>query len=98
MLDGMLPTISDFQVIRPDFELDQEESVGWLAAIHAKASQDLERHDSFLAVLKKIGVGETKIQKRGVSLRDCFHQDWTSMEVYDVSSKPEGAGFGKRSE
>lgn len=94
----MSTTISDFQVIRPDFELDQEESIKWLAAIHTEASKEPERHDDFLAVLKKIGLGEQKIQKRGVSIQDCFHRDWKAMEIYDTSMKPEGVGFGRRSE
>jgi predicted naringenin-chalcone synthase len=94
----MSTTISDFHVIRPEFELDQEDSVKWLAAIHTEASKDPERHDAFLAVLRKIGLGEQKIQKRGVSIKDCFHRDWKSMEIYHTSTKPEGAGFGQRSE
>ncbi len=94
----MSTTISDFQVIRPDFELDQEDSVKWLAAIHTEASKEPDRHDAFLAVLKKIGLGEQKIQKRGVSIQDCFHRDWNAMEIYHASIKPEGAGFSKRSE
>ena len=88
--------ISDFHVLRPAFELDQEDSLKWLAAIHAEASKNPERYDAFLAVLRKIGLGEQKIQKRGVSINDCFHRDWNSMEIYHASTKPEGAGFGQR--
>ncbi len=88
----MNTTLSDFQVIRPEFELDQEENLHWLAAIHTKASQDPATHASFLEQFLKIGTGEHKIRKRGASLTDFSHQDWDKMEVY-----PE-AGFGKRGE
>ena len=94
----MFKTLSDFQVIRPDFELDQEDSVHWLAAAHTAASKDPERHPTFLNVLKKIGLGELKVKKRGVSIKDPFHQDWDQMEVYPILQNPDGAGFGKRSQ
>jgi predicted naringenin-chalcone synthase len=94
----MLKTISDFHVIRPEFELAQEDSVHWLAAIHTEASKEPERHEAFLNVLKKIGIGDQKIQKRGVCLADCFHRDWDKMEIYHASQNPDGAGFGRRGE
>lgn len=94
----MSKTISDFILIRPEFELDQEESVHWLAAVHSEASKEPHRHDDFLSLLKKIGLGEQKIRKRGVSLADCFHREWERMEIYPATTLPDGAGFGKRSE
>ncbi len=94
----MSKTISDLHVIRPEFELDQESSIHWLAAIHTVASKQPERHEAFQSVLKKIVLGDQKIQKRGVSLADCFHQEWDKMEIYHASQKPDGAGFGKRSQ
>jgi predicted naringenin-chalcone synthase len=94
----MFKTISDFQVIRPAFELDQEDSVHWLAAAHATASKEPERYTTFLNVLKKIGLGEVKVKKRGVSIQDPFHQDWDQMEIYPILQNPDGVGFGKRSQ
>jgi len=94
----MSKMISCFQVVRPEYELPQEESVRWLAAAHTAASKDPERHETFLNVLKKIGMGENKIKKRGVSISDPFHQDWDKMELYPATQKPDGVGFGKRSE
>ncbi|MBS0649482.1 MAG: naringenin-chalcone synthase [Verrucomicrobia bacterium] len=90
--------ISDFKIIRPEFELSQEEGIRWLAAAHAEASREPHRHDEFLGLLKKVGLGDQKILKRGVSIRDCFHRDWEKMELYPAKEKPAGAGFGKRSE
>ncbi len=86
-------TLTDFQVVRPEFELLQEESLKWLAALHSRAG--VVKHDGIHALLRKIGLGEQKVQKRGVSFRDCIHHEWNTMEVFD---RPEGAGFGKRSE
>ncbi|HEY5235331.1 MAG TPA: 3-oxoacyl-[acyl-carrier-protein] synthase III C-terminal domain-containing protein [Rhabdochlamydiaceae bacterium] len=94
----MFKTISAFQVIRPAFELCQEEIIDWLAAAHTAASKDPERHSTFLNVLKKIGLGELKVKKRGLSIRDPFHQDWDQMEIYPAVQSPEGVGFGKRSQ
>jgi hypothetical protein len=78
--------------------LNQEDSVHWLAAAHTAASKDPERHSTFLNLLKKIGMGEHKVKKRGVSIADPFHQDWDKMEIYPALQKPDGEGFGKRSQ
>jgi len=86
----MPATISNFSILRPDFELQQEEGLEWIAAAHARASNDLSIHPSLIRLLRKIGLGDQKIRKRGVSLADCFHQKWEEMEVYP------NAGFGKR--
>jgi predicted naringenin-chalcone synthase len=94
----MPTTIADFHILRPDFELKQEDSVEWLAAIHTEASKDPSNHGTFLEKLRKISLGEQMVQKRGVSIADCFHRDWDSMEIYHASTKPSGACFGKRSE
>ena len=83
--------ISDFHVIRPEFELSQEDAMYWLAAAHTEASKEPDRHNSFLNVLKKIGIGEKKVKKRGISITDPLHRNWEQMEVYQ-------AGFGKRGE
>ena len=94
----MSKIISNFKVIRPEFEIDQEECVHWLAAAHTAASKETDRHATFLNVLKKIGIGELKVKKRGISIADPFHQDWDKMELYPVLQKPDGVGFGKRSQ
>ena len=88
----MSPTIRNFTVLRPEFELSQEDAVEWIAAAHAEASKDPSIHPVLLRLLKKIGLGDQKIKTRGVSLADCFHREWDKMEVYPKS------GFGKRSE
>src|SRR5579872_505578 len=91
----MGPTITNLQILRPAFELDQKESMEWLAAVHAEAAKEPA---TLLALLKKIGLGDQKIKKRGVSITDCFHQNWDEMEIYHASKKPSGACMGKRGE
>ena len=90
--------ISDFCVVRPAFELSQKDIIHWLAAAHTAAAEEPERHPTFLAILKKIGLGQNKIQKRGISITDPFHQEWDKMELYPATQKPNGVGFGKRGE
>lgn len=94
----MITTISNLTVLRPAFELDQEESVHWLAQAHVNASRGNLSHEEVLTKLKKVALGDQKIRKRGVSIRDGFHRNWDEMEVYKVTQKPSGACFGKRSE
>jgi predicted naringenin-chalcone synthase len=85
----MNTTVGDFQIVRPLFELDQEESLKWIAAIHTRTS---ENREAILAKLLKIGQGVSKIKKRGASFGDFFHQRWDEMEIYPSSH------FGKRSQ
>jgi predicted naringenin-chalcone synthase len=92
----MLKMLSDFQIVRPAHELDQEEILEWIAAAHAESSGELSVGTSVLKQLKKIGLGHGKIAKRGVSLSDCLHQNWDSMEIYGAVKNSAGAGLGLR--
>jgi predicted naringenin-chalcone synthase len=78
--------VGNFQIVRPAFELDQEETLRWIAAIHAKAGKT-----GLLKLLLKVGCGKDKIQRRGLSVADFSHQRWDEMEIYPDSL------FGKRS-
>ncbi len=78
-------TLSNFTVIRPPHEVDQEKLLEWVAAAHSNQGA------SILDQLKKIGLGSGKIARRGVAIADCLHQDWETMEVYK-----DGSGLGVR--
>lgn len=88
---GVPATITNFQILRPAFELMQDDGLDWIAAAHAEASNEADLHPSLLRLLKKIGAG-SKIFKRGVALADCFHRRWDEMEVYPK------AGFARRTQ
>ncbi len=92
----MVTTLSKFQVIRPENEIDQENILEWVAAAHAKSAKETSVGVSVLAQLRKIGLGKGKISKRGVSINDCLHQRWDEMEVYSSGVKQSGAGLGVR--
>jgi predicted naringenin-chalcone synthase len=92
----MAATLSKFQVLRPEHELDQESILEWLAAAHAESSKQTSIGVSVLAQLKRIGLGKGKISSRGVSIADCLHRKWDEMEVYSSKVKKDGAGLGVR--
>ena len=96
--------LSDFNVIRPRFELDQEKTLEWITRAHGKA-QALERGhedpgfvDQLRQKLFKIGFGQDKIARRGIQIEDFISEDWAKMEVYPLGSLSQGAGFKKRSQ
>lgn len=98
----MLCTLSDFQHIRPHYEIDQEKSLDWIAAIHAEAEQSLSPCDHSFKMqirekLARIGLGKERIQNRGVLIGDLFKEDPSAMEIYPVTKNPNGNGFAERS-
>lgn len=99
----MSVSLYDFKVVRPQFEERQETLLDWLvhahtqsqmqtsSAIDAKAFETALREKLF-----SLGLGENKIQKRGFVLEDFNHRNWDKMDIYPVSSNPQGHGLGKR--
>lgn len=92
----MHATLSNFHVIRPAHEIDQEQILTWVAAAHAESSKDASIGSTVLAQLKRIGLGKGKIGQRGVSVKDCLHYNWDEMEIYKASHQKEGLGLGAR--
>jgi predicted naringenin-chalcone synthase len=104
----MHPVITDFHIIRPSFELSQEETLAWIAKAHKKAegkkqnktNEDPEMqifHEELKSRLYKLGIGKEKIQKRGLEFADFSHLDWEKMEIFSFENSLEGANFTKRS-
>jgi predicted naringenin-chalcone synthase len=91
--------ISNFCIIRPEFEVAQEKILEWLVVAHAQSEKRASggvvsphlRHK-----LLKIGLGEDKIQTRGLSFPDVFHFDWDKMSVYNLEKSPSGYSFKER--
>jgi predicted naringenin-chalcone synthase len=94
--------LCDFHVIRPRFEVSQQETLEWIASMHARAAAksssgavDPGFHREVRERFWKVGIGPEKIQKRGTQLSDLFHTD-RQCEVYDQSERPEGLGMQAR--
>src|SRR5580658_6215343 len=100
----MLCAISDFQHIRPRYEIEQEKTLDWIAEAHAKATERFEnrKDKSFKVEIRKrmtrLGLGKERIQNRGVQINDLFEEDWSKMEIYPVTEIPQGHGFARRSQ
>ena len=99
-----MPTyLSNFEIIRPRFELEQERSLNWIAETHARAEAahtgktDPSFHQELKERLFRIGFGKDKIHSRGIQVEDFFLDDWSKMTTYPVDSAPSGSGFAQRS-
>lgn len=96
--------IYGFHLIRPRYEIPQETILEWIAKAHAQAEAAKEGVYSELLYndikdrLFRLGCGVDKIQNRGIHIHDLYEPDWNKMELYPVTTRPEGSGFRERSD
>lgn len=99
--------LADFEVHRPRFETSQKDTLEWLIAAHTKAEEKQSGHDwneekrrafeeKFREKIWHVGCKPDKISKRGHSIEDYLHQDWSKMRVYPLDRFPAGADLGTR--
>jgi predicted naringenin-chalcone synthase len=97
-------TLTDFQHIRPDHEIEQEKCLDWIAEVHARAAQRFENRvfEPFRAQIREklahVGLGKERILNRGIQITDLCEEDWSKMEIYPVTENPNGSGFAQRSQ
>lgn len=105
----MTVCLQDFQVIRPAFEIKQDQILDWIVRAHTQArmklnkwkeadSECLEFSQKLRENLFKLGFGENKIKNRGIHIGDCHHLDWEKMQIYNLEFAPEGYQLDKRME
>jgi len=90
---------------RPKYEIDQAESLAWLAAAHteaeaARAGDDFDR-EKFAAriarVIEHVGCPPSSIARRGHSVADIASRgEWTDNQLYDLPVHPHGSGSATR--
>ena len=99
----MLCSLSNFCLIRPRYEVEQEKILDWIAEAHARAAGRLENKEipAFQEELRnkfsKLDIGKERIANRGLHIGDLFEQDWEKMEIYPVDLHPHGHGFTQKS-
>ena len=81
--------LTDFQTIRPEHILSQQQTLDWIAKAHTAAQKEPSFYSEIREKLLRLGLGPDKIQQRGVVIRDCLHENWEEMETYNGC-------FGKR--
>jgi len=91
--------LSNFKVVRPHFETDQEVLFEWILKAHAAARQKIENwpeqelnrfKDELRANLLSISLGKERIARRGFQIPDCTHDNWDQMQIFNINAKPEG--------
>lgn len=96
--------ISDFEIIRPPFETDQESTLNWLVEAHTEAEKrktgsiDSSFRSTLYEKLWRIGCKPDRIAKRGHILPDFLHNNWEEMEIYRLSENTSGRDLSARSE
>lgn len=89
--------VSDFQILRPQFETAQEKTLEWLASAHARAARDETFREKIREKLWHVGCKPDRIEKRGHVLADFLGNDWEKMEIYQLDEHPKGKDFSHRS-
>src|SRR5580692_6771051 len=100
-------TLTRFSMRRPPHEVDQRQSLDWLANLHGESQSALEslssaEKDAFVARLRKVidrvGCGPTKIARRGHVVAGVDEVDEKHRALYDTRNHPHGAGASIRNE
>lgn len=98
--------LSNFTVIRPEYEYTQEQALQWIAKAHQRSQiygneqqTSDEFHEQMLRKLLVLGVGNHKIQSRGTVVSDFTHDNFDSMTLYDINeNQREGSDLKLRTE
>ncbi|HSX10602.1 MAG TPA: 3-oxoacyl-[acyl-carrier-protein] synthase III C-terminal domain-containing protein [Chlamydiales bacterium] len=88
--------LTDFEIIRPEFETSQAESFHWLVEAHTKAEGKEGFRETIKEKLWHVGCKPDYIGKRGYVLADYNHLDWEKMEVYRLHESPAGKDLSTR--
>jgi len=96
--------LSDFEILRPPYETDQQSSLEWLLKAHTEAEKQKEHPDlpEFCKTLSeklwRVACKPNRIEKRGHILADYLHTNWDQMEIYRLTKAPSGENLSVRSE
>jgi predicted naringenin-chalcone synthase len=88
--------LTDFQLIRPEFESSQEETLNWLVEAHVKAEGNEQFRQTIKDKLWRVGCKPDRIAKRGHVLSDFLHLNWDSMQLYQLDQEPTGRNLSTR--
>jgi predicted naringenin-chalcone synthase len=107
-LPSSAPRLSGFKSTRPAYQATQTEVLDWLATLHTQAERsrapdpsafDTETfHRRIRKLLYRYGCSPEKIATRGYEITDGNHKDWADMPIYNVVTRPEGAGSHARTQ
>lgn len=98
-------TLSQFQILRPQYESSQQDTLEWVAAAHTKADAIHNKkeecptfHAAFSEKLFHVGCKPGTIATRGHVIDDFHHRQWNAMNVYRLEESASGMGMQQRSE
>lgn len=72
--------VSDFKILRPKYEVEQEQLLEWIAKAHSLIDPTL--YEKLGEKLQNIGLSKETIMKRGTCVGDCLHERWDEMEIF----------------
>ena len=98
--------LSDFAILRPEYESTQESTLAWLIKAHVEAeekkrgfaSEEEKKafEEELSASLYHVACQSPSIAKRGHVFEDFSHFEWEKMQIYNLRNSPSGFCLGKR--
>lgn len=99
--------LSDFRILRPKYEIPQEDGLNWIALAHSyskfietsinKVNKPIpEIHKQMTNIVNRFACKPDKISNRGTSISDYSHQEWENMLLFDFKNSFTGAAIGER--
>lgn len=101
---GNMSFLTDFESVRPWYEASQADTLEWILAAHFKAESanpntDIDHfHKTLRTLLYHVACKPPQIEKRGHSIRDALHRNWSEMDIYTLDAFPQGIPLEKRME
>ena len=97
--------LCNFKSIPPEFLLDQEPTLEWLALAHTRAESLKPEHQGRIGesfqrqmstLFRRYGCSSDRIQTRRAVLRDFTHTDWDAMELFSFKDRFQGPTMDER--
>ena len=103
----MKPIIGNFRILRPNYEISQEEGLNWISQAHAY-SKYLENNNvinkktlpeliaSTANYTNRFGCKPDKIANRGSCIPDFLHTNWEEMQFFNLKINKSGSLLQER--
>lgn len=101
--------LCNFKSVRPQFLIEQNNTISWLALAHARAESrknfdgtqaktKFDSSDLLARLFKRYGCSSEQIAFRGTEICDFTHTDWEKMDLFHLTTGPNGPSMTQRSE
>jgi len=93
-------SLSNFQIIYPEFKISQSDTLNWLIDAHIASERSNPDIESFKQLIKarfnKVACKAEYVEFRNSSTKDYLHTNWDKMIIYTLNENSSGKGLEDR--